>query len=78
VAAYRSMAVADAPPEEALFARNAQKVRAAGWTLKLRALELTGEVGEARFDLLDSKGAKVDEGQVTFSLESGGWRVRAL
>lgn len=76
--AYRALAVLDAPPQEALFSRNAQKVREAGWKLSLRALELTGEVGEARFDLVDAKGTRVDEGTATFTLEPDGWRLRAL
>lgn len=77
-AAYRSLTVADAPLEQALFLENAARVKARGWTLKLRALAIEGEVGVARFELVDSKGQRQDEGEATFTLENGGWQLRSL
>jgi hypothetical protein len=77
-ATFRALTVTDATPQEALFLQNAKQVKERGWTLQLRELRLEGEVGEARFELVDGKGTRADEGSVSFTLESGGWKLRAL
>jgi hypothetical protein len=76
--AYRKLAVNDAPLQEKLFEKNATRVQTNKWSLRLIALGIEGEVGEATFDLIDAKGAKLDEGRATFTLESGAWKLRAL
>jgi hypothetical protein len=78
VAAYRKLAVNDAPLQEKLFEKNATRVKAGNWTLRLKALGIEGEVGEATFDVLDAKGKALDEGHATFTLEAGTWKLRTL
>lgn len=78
VEAFRALAVHDVPPETDLFAKNSERVRQHGWTLRLREIRQEGDVAEVRFELLDKDGASVDEGLVIFTEERDGWRVRAL
>lgn len=76
--AFRALCAADAPSQDSVFLRNAEKVRAGGFRLKLCELLLEGEVGEARFELVDRAGAALDAGAAAFTLEGGSWKLRAL
>ncbi len=76
--AFEALCVEDAPPETELFARNSEKLRAAGWSMRILRIDQEGAVAEVGFELLDSSGQVVDEASVTFTEESQGWRLRAL
>jgi hypothetical protein len=77
-AAYRALIVTDAASQEPLFLRNAEKLRASKWAVKLRTLEIQGEVGDVTFEIVDAKGMKVDDAKAIFTLEGNAWKLRAL
>jgi hypothetical protein len=78
VDAFEALCVNDAPPEVDLFQRNAEKVAAEGWKLRIKRIDQEGEVAEVTFDLVAADGEVIDEGLVTFTEEASGWLIRAL
>lgn len=76
--AFQALCVQDMPPETDLFRANSERLRAHGWTLRLREIQQEGDVAEVRFDVVGEGGVRVDEGLVIFTEEHDGWRVRAL
>jgi len=78
VDAYRALLVGDAAPQDALFLRNARNLKDGGLTLVLRGATEEGGVATVGFDVVDAAGTVKDRGQVVYTLETDGWRLRQL
>lgn len=75
---YRALVCADVAAQEGLFLHNARKVQDGSLALKLRTIEEQGDVALVHFELLAPAGTSQGEGQVTFTREADGWRIRSL
>jgi hypothetical protein len=78
VTAYRAITVNDAPPQDALFLHNAQRLRAQKNVLRMARAVVEGEVATVEFDVVNAQGTVVQPGSATFTLEGDGWRLRRL
>lgn len=76
--AFEALCARDIAPQVGLFQTNSERLRAAKLDLKLRKIEQEGQVATASFDVVDEKGAKVDEGEVVTTEEPEGFRIRSL
>jgi len=75
---FRALAVRDAPPQDALFRKNAARLAEGGLTLRLTRVDQAEDAADVLFDVVNGAGKLVESGKMTLTREPEGWRVRAL
>lgn len=78
LALLREIWVADAAPQEGIFAANAHWMAKEGVEPVLRKVVQLGDEATVTFDLMGRGKEKIDEGKVELALENGEWRIRSF